>query len=452
MRVLWLCNIMLPAFAKAKGLPFSNREGWLTGCYERITAGNASRAGEGWIGAVRRPSKWAAIDEGETVELGVCMPVPENLSGCREEIDGAVFYGFAEDLNTPEVYKPELERRFQEILEDYCPDLVHIFGTEFPHALAMTRAFRRPERTLIGIQGVCAVIAEEYMAELPYKERRKRTFRDRVRHDSLKEQQEKFRKRAEYEKEALQGTLHVTGRTAFDRDAAARIHPEASYHHMNETLRPTFYGPRWDLNSAEPHSIFLSQGDYPLKGFHFVLQAMPQILKEYPDTQVYIAGNSIIGNVGGILPKKTLPEPVWITSYGRYLKKLIRQGGLDGHVTMLGPLTAEEMLSRYRRSHIFLCPSINENSPNSLCEAMLLGMPTAASNVGGISSLVENGSEGLLFPGGNAQALAEAVCSLFGNDQFACRLGSEAHKEAMIRHNPDTNYQRLIGIYRAICL
>ena len=451
MRVLWLCNIMLPAFAKAKGVPCSNREGWLTGCYERITAGSALRAGEGWISAARHPASGAA-GEADPVELGICMPVPAEMEECRAEIDGAVFYGFHEDLNTPEVYKPELEERFAGILADFRPDLVHIFGTEFPHTLAMTRAFQRPERTLIGIQGVCTVIAEVYMAELPYQERRRRSFRDRVRRDSLKDQQKKFEQRAEHEREALRGTLHVTGRTAFDRGAAARIHPAATYHHMNETLRPQFYGPRWDLNSAEPHSIFLSQGDYPLKGFHFVLQAMPQILKEYPDAHVYVAGNSIIGDVGGAIPKKDLPEPVWITSYGRYLKKLIRQGGLKGHVTMLGPLSAEEMLERYRRSHIFLCPSINENSPNSLCEAMLLGMPTAASNVGGIPSLVENGAEGLLFPGGSTEALAEAVCSLFGSDQFACRLGSSAHKQAVIRHNPDTNYQRLIGIYRAICL
>ena len=36
MRVLWLCNIMLPAFAKAEGLPSSNREGWLTGSFHRL--------------------------------------------------------------------------------------------------------------------------------------------------------------------------------------------------------------------------------------------------------------------------------------------------------------------------------------------------------------------------------------------------------------------------------
>lgn len=74
---------------------------------------------------------------------------------------------------------------------------------------------------------------------------------------------------------------------------------------MNETLRPEFYEGRWDLNGVEPHSIFISQGDYPLKGFHFVLQAMPKILKEYPDAKLYVAGKSIIGNVGGRILRRS---------------------------------------------------------------------------------------------------------------------------------------------------
>lgn len=434
MRVLWLCNIMLPAFAKSVGLPFSNREGWLTGCFHRLVE-----------------EKVETGSEENLIELGVCIPVPDQFRNCRKELEGAVFYGYSENLNTPEIYDAKLEDRFAAILEDFRPDVVHIFGTEFPHTLAMVRAFGKPEKTLIGIQGLCGAIAETYMALLPYKVQRRRTFRDIIRKDSLHEQQEKYRIRGENEKKALQGTAHVTGRTSFDRNGTAAINPDARYHLMNETMRPEFYKGRWDLNGVEKHTIFLSQGDYPLKGFHFVLEAMPKILKEFPDAKVYVAGNSIIGNVGGVIPKKRLPEAVWISAYGLYLKQLIRENGLDGHVIMLGPLNADQMMARYQKSHVYVCPSVLENSPNSLCEAMLLGMPVIASNVGGIPDLVNNGEEGLLFPAGNVDDLADDVCNLFTNDQFACRLGSAAHKEAVVRHNAHTNYLRLLEIYHAIC-
>ena len=45
-------------------------------------------------------------------------------------------YGFREDLKRPEVYDCGMEERFQEILEDFRPDLVHIFRNGVPHALA----------------------------------------------------------------------------------------------------------------------------------------------------------------------------------------------------------------------------------------------------------------------------------------------------------------------------
>ncbi len=433
MRVLWLCNIMLPAFAKREGLPFSVREGWLTGCFHRLVA-----------------EKVEAGKDENLLELGVCVPVPEFLAGCRKEIEGAVFYGYTENLNTPEDYDGQLAQRFGEILSDFQPDIVHIFGTEFPHALAMVRAFGHPEKTLVGMQGLCGAIADVYMAELPYRVQRFRTFRDIVRRDSLKDQQKKFRRRAENERKTLKGVLHITGRTTFDREGALAIQPEGIYHLMNETLRPEFYEDRWDLNAVQRHSIFLSQGDYPLKGFHFVLQALPKVLEEFPDAVVYVSGNSIIGNVGGQIPQKRLPEFLWITAYGRYLKRLIAEGKLEGHVVMLGSLSAEEMKRQYLRSHVFVCPSVIENSPNSLCEAMLLGMPVIASRAGGIPDLVENGEEGLLFQTGDTEALAEDICNLFTNDQFACRMASAAHKSAAVRHNPHTNYLRILEIYRSM--
>ena len=64
------------------------------------------------------------------------------------------------------------------IIRDFKPDVVHIFGTEFPHALACARAYRRPSRILIGIQGLISACADVYMADLPRNIQHKVTFRD----------------------------------------------------------------------------------------------------------------------------------------------------------------------------------------------------------------------------------------------------------------------------------
>ena len=125
-----------------------------------------------------------------------------------------------------------MEESLAAIIADFSPEIIHIFGTEYPHTLACVKAFGHPGRTLIGIQGLCSAIAEVYMADLPYSVQKKRTFRDIVKKDGLKDQQAKFAKRGEYEKQALSIVGHVTGRTDFDREMTKKFAPQAkiSFH------------------------------------------------------------------------------------------------------------------------------------------------------------------------------------------------------------------------------
>lgn len=426
-KVLWICNIMLPVVARKLSLPYSNREGWLSGIFDRIT----EKKGE--------------------IEISVCFPIgkltakeEELLSGLT--VNGAKCYGFHENLNTPEIYDSGLEREFREIFEKTEPDMIHIFGTEFPHALAAARAFGKPERTLVGIQGLCYEIAKVYMAGLPEEVQRKVTFRDFLRRDSLKQQQEKFYLRGKNEIEAISLAGHITGRTRFDREGTSRINGKALYHSMNETMRSSFYEGMWDPEACEKHSIFLGQGDYPLKGFHFLLQAMPEILKKYPDAMLYVSGNSVISH-------QTVREKIKLPAYGKYLLSLIKSYHLEDRVVMLGKLSEEEMKQQFLKSNVFVCASVLENSPNTVGEAMLLGVPVVASRAGGIPDMITDGSEGLLFETGNPADLASAVDKVFSQekdaegDTLAVRISKAERKRAKNAHDGETNYRRLLEIY-----
>ncbi|MDE6673447.1 MAG: glycosyl transferase 4, partial [Acetatifactor sp.] len=142
MRVLWVCNIMLPVIAQALQRECSNKEGWLTGLMD------------------------ALIKDNSQVELGVAFPIALGEELLKGSTQGIHYYGFRENTIKPEVYDPALEQDMQEILQDFQPDLLHCFGTEYPHTLAAVRAYNRPDRTLIGIQGLCAVYADAYMLAL----------------------------------------------------------------------------------------------------------------------------------------------------------------------------------------------------------------------------------------------------------------------------------------------
>ena len=437
MRVLWLINIMLPAYAVAKRQAYTVREGWVSGLYEQVQR-HRDTAGP------------------EQITLGICFPAPKNT--WREVIDGVTFYGFKEDLHTPEKYDRGLEKKFAKVIADFQPDLVHVFGTEFPHALAFVRAFEQPERTLIGIQGICTDIAREYRADLPDSVWNRTTFRDAVRRDSLRQQQEKFRIRGVRERSALLLAAHITGRTDYDREFVRRLCPRATYHPMNETMRAPFYEGEWKAENAVPHSLFLAQGDYPLKGLHFVLRAMPYLLSHYPDFHLYVAGHPVFETRteqaqqparGGRGLKKRVPEDLKVGAYGEYLSQLV-ENGLEEHVTFLGVLDAEGMRNACLRAHAVICPSVVENSPNSVCEAMLLGVPVAAADTGGIPSLMADGLEGLLFKKTSVKDLQVAVQTLFDDPALCRSLGAAARKRALVTHDPGANFRRLCEIYRNI--
>ena len=433
MRILWVCNIMLPVVAEHLGLEASNKEGWLTGLVNKMLQNQKENH----------------------IELGVCFPAQGELAAFEKELlieesDASVHaFGFYEDVKRAEVYEERTEKRLWEIMEKFRPDMIHCFGTEFPHTLAAVKAFGRKERTLIGIQGLCSICAKYLRADLPDEVWNRCTFRDMVKRDDLRRQQEKYVRRGVHEIEAVRMAGHITGRTKWDKKYTGEWNPQATYHFMNETLRSNFYEGFWQEETCKKYSIFLSQGDYPIKGLHYVLRAMPTILESYPEAEIFVAGNSIIktaadDGINGIKGKLKLE------SYGKYILQLMKETRTLHKVHFLGRLNAAQMKEQYLNSHVFVCPSSIENSPNSVGEAMLLGVPTVCAAVGGIPDIFTDDEDGLLYPAGDVKKLAEAVKVMFAGGEKVERYRNSARLHAQHTHNAQRNYERLMEIYAAI--
>ncbi|MBQ3104248.1 MAG: glycosyltransferase family 4 protein, partial [Lachnospiraceae bacterium] len=420
-RVLWVLNIMPPVIAQALNREYSVKEGWISGILQSICSG------------------------GEDVEPGLCFPVGKEEAELSTTVQVGKrklpCYGFYEPTERPEVYEEyDLIQRLKEIIRSFEPDILHIFGTEYGHCLAAVKAYARPVRTLIGIQGVISACAKEYMADLPREVQRQSTLRDWLKQDSIRQQQEKFAIRGEREKIAVACCGHVTGRTEFDRQQVLAMNPKALYHPMNETLREVFYEGHWEWEKCRRHSIFVSQADYPLKGFHYLLQAANRLVHEFPDLRITVAGNSLV-------KYESLKDKLKISGYGRYLRRLLRETGMEGRVEFTGKLSAEEMKEQYLKCHTYVCASALENSPNSVGEAMLLGVPVVASRTGGIPDMVTHGKEGLLFPKGNIRALTEAIADVWESEELCTRLSRSAVERARMTHDGETNFGRLMEIY-----
>ena len=377
-------------------------------------------------------------------ERGLEVRILYRGTGGSGVIDESCSYAsIGEEL--PYVYRPELEETFRQELREYKPDVIHSWGVEYDHALAMVNAAEAEGmlgHMVASIQGLCRFLAEHYTDGISKGDAGHSTFRDLIRKDNIAQQQEKFRLRGNLEVKAIEKLRHVIGRTSWDYARALELNPEVTYHVCNETLRQNFYEGQWNYAECRKHSVFASSCSYPIKGFHYLLEAMAEVRKTYPDATITVTGRSYLG--GGW--KQYLRRG----GYEAYLAKLTKQYHLEDAVQFLGELSAEEMKQAFLDANVFVLPSTMENSPNSLGEAMLLGVPCVAADVGGVRDMLADGAEGRVYTSGDVSTLAKYIMELFAMEDRAADLGQAARAHARKTHDPEKNLEDLLAIYEKL--
>lgn len=409
MRIAWICNKPPKPVVAAAGMDGGNFGGWLDSTSTDLLS----------------------IPGNELMVLFLG-------DGRVEGADGNLTYAsFAEGTT---------ETWFLKRLEVFRPSVLHVWGTEAPHSLTVVRAARTAglcDSTVVSIQGLVSIYGRYHYAEgVPERVMQIPSFGDFVRHTSLERERRKFVERGEAERECLRLVKHVIGRTEWDKACALQINPGLSYHHCNETLRDEFYDGAWDICDVERHSMFVSQCSYPIKGFHYALEAAALLKETFPDVKLYTTGESVF--------RDSLHRNLGRNSYQLYLAHLIEQLGLRENVFFTGSLDAAGMRARYLASNVFVSASTIENSPNSVGEAMLLGCPVVSSNVGGVSDLLSSGLEGYLYQSSAPYMLAWYVSRIFDDDSLAARFSRASRKRSARTHDRKENLRTLVHIYELI--
>jgi len=128
------------------------------------------------------------------------------------------------------------------------------------------------------------------------------------------------------------------------------------------------------------------------------------------------------------------------------LEHLSAELGVDGAVVFTGRLDNEHMAERYRNAAIALNPSLADNMPISLLEAMASGTPIVSTNVGGIPDLVAHEETALLVPPGDPEAMAAATLRLIDDSMLAERLRAAGIVDAR-RYTWESVRPRLLVAY-----
>ena len=114
------------------------------------------------------------------------------------------------------------------------------------------------------------------------------------------------------------------------------------------------------------------------------------------------------------------------------------------------PGFCEDVFSVLLTADVFVLPSLHESSPNALIEAMGIGMPCIASDVGGIVDLIEDGKNGIRVPPQDPTALAGALHRVLTDPDFASELGRNARTTIQQRFDSAASVRKLEEIYRQL--
>lgn len=116
-----------------------------------------------------------------------------------------------------------------------------------------------------------------------------------------------------------------------------------------------------------------------------------------------------------------------------------------------GPLSHKYLLPLYKNSSLFLFPSLYENSPYALLEAMACGIPVVAANTGGISEIIRHGENGLLFSLNDLGEPCASIKRLFKDRSLATQLGQNAAAFIAERYNQESVTNEYEAFYTAAC-
>jgi glycosyltransferase involved in cell wall biosynthesis len=172
---------------------------------------------------------------------------------------------------------------------------------------------------------------------------------------------------------------------------------------ISSSIRKEDFYVRDDLSSPTPPYRLLFVGRLSReKGVPYLLEAVALLVAQGEAVELHLVG-------AGPLEDE--------------LRQRTQTLSITDHVQFHGFVPQGAALRRlYRESDIFILPSIQDQQPKVLMEAMSQSVPVIATQVGGIPSTIQDGETGLLVPPAQPEAIAEAVCRVTQDSELRHRL------------------------------
>jgi glycosyltransferase involved in cell wall biosynthesis len=391
-------------------------------------------AGGSWIMALENEFRKVA-----GIELAIAFPNSSVTNTEKVEFEGITYY-YLPYPNTKtarlvnrifgRIEKPSDVKYYMDAVNDFKPEIIHIFGTENNYGQLL---YHTQIPVVFHIQGILLQYINKWYAGISRRETFKfSSLKSLLLGTSFFHQFVTKQKKAMRERQFFAQSRFLMGRTEWDKNLANFFAPKAKYFHCEELLREPFLKSRWKPTVNCELKLVSVMNPEIYKGLDVILNTASS-LKE--------RGYSIKWQIAGLKSDEVL------------VRMMERKTGIrSSHVKVeyLGKLDAEKLVEVMLASDVFVHPSYIDNSPNSVCEAMLLGMPVIATRVGGIPSLITHGKDGILVQEGDPYDLAQQIINIVSDAIFQLELSNNAHERALKRHDKVELTKNLFDIYNTI--
>ena len=283
------------------------------------------------------------------------------------------------------------------------PDLVHAFGSEVPYGMASTK-IKCP--VVFSLQGLLSAMSSLFPFNINYW------------------------MMGFMEKLIIQKNKFFISQSLFVKKYILKYNPNATIFETSYPLNDCFHNLE-KLSHCDTDIVFVGSIMDKNKGFALLLDSYIQYCK---------LGNKIKFAVIGS------------NNYNELKKSVLYNNNEDifDSIKLLGKLSHKEIAEVYSKSKVLIVPSYLESYSMTLAEGLASGLCVIASNTGGVSSLVVDGVNGLLFESGNSMDLVSKLVTVFSSETLLNSLGERAKEIAKENFNPDIISQNHYKYYKSI--
>lgn len=364
------------------------------------------------------------------VELALAFEHEDNVF--KVERDGVIYY----PINIRHAASPKenfelLRPHYLKVIDDFRPDIVQCFGTERWHYGLIAKEVKVPFVIhMMGFMNIYDAMDERVLHPMDY-----------WKYFGFNPLKVLINRRAErrtksenqlLEREVMACNHYFMGRTEWDKNIVRYYSLGAKYYYCPEAIRQEIYSSaaRWHFHGRKRLRLLTVGNAGSLKGNEIMLQTASLLKHQF--------------NID--FEWRYTSDPYKMS----FFEKVNGIRCNDVNISLIGRLNARQIAEELAEADFYIHPSIIDNSPNTVCEAQLIGTPVIATYVGGIPQIIDDGVTGWLYPYSEQHALAFKIMSLMNDRETLQRVSDAEYSLSHKRHDPKSLGRRIFSIYKDI--